>query len=212
MSTLLVACFLSTLLAPAFSGTCLTCTVKEGTCTENTTRSCDFTTHACATVSTDSYGSSSDTSRTCIEKSQCDKSATYVSNTSAVRLSTTCCNEDNCTSTIPTLPPITNFERNGKSCPYCITSYNLNCTAYADMLCTGDFNECFEMSVQYKDLGTFPEFETFSGCSSKSMCDFANVFINPIYGKNVTVICNTGTSLQLFTVLIILALAVSSVI
>uniref|UniRef100_A0A8C5WJD1 Sodefrin-like factor n=1 Tax=Leptobrachium leishanense TaxID=445787 RepID=A0A8C5WJD1_9ANUR len=109
--------------------------------------------------------------RDCVPKNQCNlQGSMSIINTHIHRIGVSCCNTDNCTPDLPTLPAVsTRF--NGLVCRTCVSTYSGWCYTDDTMQCTGNENMCLLQTTSI--TGAVSMRIVLRGCATKSLCDLS---------------------------------------
>uniref|UniRef100_A0A8C5QS38 UPAR/Ly6 domain-containing protein n=1 Tax=Leptobrachium leishanense TaxID=445787 RepID=A0A8C5QS38_9ANUR len=109
--------------------------------------------------------------RGCVPKNQCNlQGSISVINNAMNRIGASCCNTDNCTPDLPTLPAVsTRF--NGLVCRTCVSTYSGWCYTDDTMQCTGNENMCLLQTTSI--TGAVSMRIVLRGCATKSLCDLS---------------------------------------
>ncbi|KAM3921584.1 uncharacterized protein RB166_010994 [Leptodactylus fuscus] len=79
--------------------------------------------------------------RSCLNTSNCGFMGSMSNRQGRIWASMTCCNTDNCTPTIPTIPVVSTIP-NGVICPSCMSNDPSACSSSDTVTCTGDEDTC----------------------------------------------------------------------
>ncbi|XP_063291516.1 phospholipase A2 inhibitor gamma subunit B-like [Pelobates fuscus] len=143
---LITICLFSALLAPVHSKTCAKCFAPDQNECVGEKTSCVTEDQVCISVYQEITTADSSTqikfARGCGKKSECDISGSYSYLHEKVRVSTTCCPTDGCTPKFPELAPAGSSQKNGVSCPFCV-SEDSDCSSDITWDCTGNEDRCF---------------------------------------------------------------------
>uniref|UniRef100_A0A8C5QUQ4 UPAR/Ly6 domain-containing protein n=1 Tax=Leptobrachium leishanense TaxID=445787 RepID=A0A8C5QUQ4_9ANUR len=152
--------------------------------------------------------------RGCVPKNQCNfKGSLSVINNVMNRISSTCCDTDNCTPDLPTYKifpvyevttlaayflqlsvPAVSTRLNGLVCRTCFSADTDSCYTKDSMQCTGDENMCLLQTISI--TGKIVSLQTaLRGCATKSLCDLGRQ-TEEIAGHKVDTryICTSGTA------------------
>ncbi|XP_063800020.1 phospholipase A2 inhibitor and Ly6/PLAUR domain-containing protein-like [Pseudophryne corroboree] len=212
---LLFTCVLSVITATGYSINCIICGSSEEPSCNGMSATCSSSKHVCMSVYQASKASTAGSqekftfTRGCEKRSICGKSGTVTTNDVMYRLSTTCCDSDQCTPPAPTLPPISSSE-NGMSCPSCSSLNSLDCiSSGAKVKCTKDEDYCFLESSQKTD-GIHTTNIAVRGCASKGYCDLGTRYTELGSIKEKVEVTCSRSDMKIFSVLTLLGFATVS--
>ncbi|XP_041425702.1 phospholipase A2 inhibitor subunit gamma B-like [Xenopus laevis] len=130
--------------------------------------------------------------RSCFQESQCNKTGTFSAGEYKGKEISNCCTTDNCSPSTPTWKKTPEIQHNGWKCPSCVP-FPYDCVDTDEVSCSGDENYCFSQSLQIPGYGSVP----LSGCSTESLCQFANFSLNSNLKINSTAHC-TKANMSVF--------------
>ncbi|KAM4015672.1 uncharacterized protein ACNLHF_002316 [Anomaloglossus baeobatrachus] len=195
-SCLLLICILWSSSATGSALLCTSCSSLTSSQCTGPSVTCDSG-YQCASISSQTIyqGSLSPVSiRTCMpSSSQCGVTGSMNTQQGRMWTAISCCNTDNCTPTIPSLPSV-DSTLNGKVCSSCITTSSASCTSSNTMQCSGNENMCLLQSTQ--STGLVPLLGI-RGCATKSLCDLGtqNFDVTGVT-MQITFTCSGGTSVH----------------
>ncbi|XP_044134624.1 phospholipase A2 inhibitor NAI-like [Bufo gargarizans] len=192
MSSLIgILSLLSALAATSYALSCTQCFSKETTCS-GPSITCPSD-HQCGSAYTETTivgVKSTSLTRSCSPSSQCDLKGSVRIQQGHMRVSTSCCNTDNCAPNTPTYPT-TSSNPNGLVCRSCISADSTSCNTDDTIQCTGDENRCILQTTQVS--GSASESSAFRGCATKSICDIGSLSTNNEgVTSDVKFICTSG--------------------
>ncbi|KAM4650700.1 phospholipase A2 inhibitor and Ly6/PLAUR domain-containing protein-like [Discoglossus pictus] len=180
-------CIISAFITKGYSLSCIECSSKEGTTCSGRSRFC-FSEDSCISSIIKLSNNEQEQvifNRGCAQSRVCDQSGSLTD----AKISTTCCNTDDCTPITPTLPP-DNTTKNGVACERCLSDDLDNCNGNT-VKCTGDEDVCF--MAMYTELGSTSE-SVWKGCTSKQGCGLIKLLIEQQISVNTTSItCMSGS-------------------
>ncbi|XP_073457841.1 phospholipase A2 inhibitor and Ly6/PLAUR domain-containing protein-like [Aquarana catesbeiana] len=213
-SFLAVVCLISGLVTPGYAILCTNCSTGHTNltnCTGNTV-TC-ISNLVCVTLYRFSnIGSDGEHyfARGCGDKSICGKSgALGFPEAKKYRFSATCCQSDYCTPPTPVLPPL-KFNENGKTCPFCLYRYGIDCVHSENMTCTGDENMCALYNLTER-AGSAIDSSVLSACATEGFCDQGSWKMEA-GGIEMEISTKCGASAALYSALTLLILATASLI
>ncbi|KAM4651758.1 ly6/PLAUR domain-containing protein 8-like [Discoglossus pictus] len=190
MKPFLTVLILTAWVATGYSLSCIQCSSTETSTCTGLPRTCP-TEYACVSSITRT-GDGTIFNRGCDNIELCGKSGSGSIPETKLKFSYTCCNTDNCTPPIPTLPA-DNTMKNGVTCLGCRTFESDSCNGTA-VDCTGDENQCIKYINRSTREPTAPSL-ILQGCASKGLCEIAEVTKAEDFITEVT--CSSGSySLQ----------------
>ncbi|XP_040277167.1 phospholipase A2 inhibitor and Ly6/PLAUR domain-containing protein-like [Bufo bufo] len=192
MSSLIgILSLLSALAATSYALSCTQCISNETTCsgpsiTCPSGNQCGST----YTESTIAGVKSTSLTRSCALSSKCGLNGSVTLQQGHMRISTSCCNTDNCTLNLPTYAT-TSSTPNGLVCRSCISAVSTSCNTDDTVQCTGEENMCLLMKTHVS--GSVSASTAFRGCASKSICDIGreSASINEMI-RYVNYTCTSG--------------------
>ncbi|XP_071969193.1 phospholipase A2 inhibitor gamma subunit B-like [Engystomops pustulosus] len=179
VSLLGVLSFFSALAATSDALSCTQCISSSSTCSgNNVTCASGFTCGSTYIETVEAGTTTTLLNRTCTNLSRCSVTGSLSMTPGKIRMGITCCNSDNCTPSLPTLPA-QGSNPNGRSCPSCISTTGCNTTS--TIQCTGDENMCLVLITQIPGSVS----KTFRGCTTNSLCDLSSQS-QPVIMSNCT--------------------------
>ncbi|XP_073511829.1 phospholipase A2 inhibitor 25 kDa subunit-like [Phyllobates terribilis] len=167
MSSLtVILSLLSTLAATSYALRCTQCTSDTTTCTGSSV-TCPSGS-SCGTIYSESRAGIlmyTNLVRSCTLISQCNLIGSMTIQDGYMRMAISCCNSDDCTPNVPSLPKLNSTE-NGLVCRSCLSSDSTWCYTSDTMKCKGVEHMCL---LQTTKLGSFST--AIRGCATKSICD-----------------------------------------
>ncbi|XP_040277156.1 phospholipase A2 inhibitor and Ly6/PLAUR domain-containing protein-like [Bufo bufo] len=192
MSSLIgILSLLSALVATSYALSCTQCMSNEATCSGTSTtcpsgNQCGST----YTETTIAGAKSISLTRSCALSSQCGINGSVGLQQGHIRMSTSCCNTDNCAPDPPTYPT-TSSTPNGLVCRSCISAVSTSCNTNDTVQCTGDENMCLLMTT--KVSGSVSASTAIRGCASKTICDIGSLSASAGgVTSDVKFICTSG--------------------
>uniref|UniRef100_A0A8C5PIR5 UPAR/Ly6 domain-containing protein n=1 Tax=Leptobrachium leishanense TaxID=445787 RepID=A0A8C5PIR5_9ANUR len=190
--------FLAVLLALVSAGQALSCIQ----CVSFGNRSCDGLSVSCRldnvcgasyTVTTSGFSVVSRIyMRVCVPKNQCNLQGSVSVINVMSRFGGSCCNTDNCTPDLPTLPAV-NTTFNGLVCRTCVSADSDWCYTKDTVQCTGNENMCLLQTTSI--TGEVSMNTALRGCTTKSLCDLSQHTAEYAGQKlDVRFICTGGTA------------------
>ncbi|XP_075697018.1 phospholipase A2 inhibitor and Ly6/PLAUR domain-containing protein-like [Rhinoderma darwinii] len=172
-SLIAILSLLSALLAPSYALTCTvcsstlasTCSGSSNTCPSGSVCGSSYSEARAGGVTTQALV------RECTPTSQCNFIGSIGIPQGQTRMVTACCNTDNCTPTIPTLPSPSSVP-NGQVCRSCISLDSNWCYTSDTLQCTGNENMCLLQTT--KVTGSVSLSTAIRGCATKSVCDIGS--------------------------------------
>ncbi|XP_072282872.1 uncharacterized protein [Pyxicephalus adspersus] len=167
------------------SVTSTSCTGPSVTCASGYQCGAQYTASNAGTVSNNQY------TRTCFPENQCTLSGSLSTNGARIKSAVSCCNTDNCTPSLPSLPGDSSVS-NGLTCRSCVSADSTWCYTSDTIQCTGNENMCLLQTT--KISGSVSLSTAIRGCSTKSFCDFGSQS-SSIDGLSTEVkfICTSGS-------------------
>ncbi|XP_069804491.1 phospholipase A2 inhibitor and Ly6/PLAUR domain-containing protein-like [Dendropsophus ebraccatus] len=131
--------------------------------------------------------------RGCAPTNQCNITGSLTFQGGKVRISTSCCNSDNCNATSPTLPA-DNTTANGLTCRTCSTSTTDYCYTDSTLQCYGAETMCSRMAT-YITGSSGSATNSIRGCATPSVCNLLGNQQATYGSTNVAVItfCSSGS-------------------
>ncbi|XP_077312648.1 uncharacterized protein LOC143933575 [Lithobates pipiens] len=179
------------LVPSGFSLSCIKCINFSGTICTGSSETCQSG-YSCATSLSTSSGSSTLT-RGCSANNQCNITGSLTYTGGNVRISTVCCDTDNCTSAIPPLPTA-NSTLNSLSCSTCASGTSDYCSPSNTLQCTGLETLCGRMSTSL--TGSTTSASIVRGCATPSVCNLLGnqkVTYDGNINIAVTTYCSNGS-------------------
>ncbi|XP_040277191.1 phospholipase A2 inhibitor and Ly6/PLAUR domain-containing protein-like [Bufo bufo] len=173
MSSLIrILSLLSALAATSYALSCTQCMSNEATCS-GPSITCPSGNQCASTYTETTTAGMKSTSlgRICAPSSQCGFWGSVTLQQGHIRMSTSCCNTDNCAPDLPTFPT-TNSTPNGLVCRSCMSADSSWCYTDDTVQCTGDENRCLLMKTYVS--GSMSLSTAFRGCATKSICDIGS--------------------------------------
>ncbi|XP_044138562.1 phospholipase A2 inhibitor and Ly6/PLAUR domain-containing protein-like [Bufo gargarizans] len=192
MSSLIgILSLLSALAATSYALSCTQCFSSGATCS-GPSMTCPSGNQCGSAYTETTIAGAKSTSlvRTCAPSSQCGLKGSLGLKQGHMRMSTSCCNTDNCTPDLPTFPT-TSSTPNGLVCRSCISEDSTWCYTNDTVQCTGDENRCLLMTTYVS--GSVSASAAIRGCASKSICDIGSQSASAGgLTTNVKFICTSG--------------------
>uniref|UniRef100_A0A8C5W6X5 UPAR/Ly6 domain-containing protein n=1 Tax=Leptobrachium leishanense TaxID=445787 RepID=A0A8C5W6X5_9ANUR len=130
--------------------------------------------------------------RVCVPKNQCNLQGSVSVINVMSRFGGSCCNTDNCTPDLPTLPAV-NTTFNGLVCRTCVSADSDWCYTKDTVQCTGNENMCLLQTTSI--TGEVSMNTALRGCTTKSLCDLSQHTAEYAGQKlDVRFICTGGTA------------------
>ncbi|XP_040277122.1 phospholipase A2 inhibitor and Ly6/PLAUR domain-containing protein-like isoform X3 [Bufo bufo] len=173
MSSLIgILSLLSALAATSYALLCTYCISNETTCS-GTSITCYSGLQCGSTYTETTIAGMKSTSlgRICAPSSQCGLKGSVGLQQGHIRMSTSCCNTDNCAPDPPTYAT-TSSTPNGLVCRSCMSADSTWCYTDDTVQCTGDENMCLLMTTYVS--GSMSASTAIRGCASKSICDIGS--------------------------------------
>ncbi|KAM4703024.1 phospholipase A2 inhibitor and Ly6/PLAUR domain-containing protein-like [Rhinophrynus dorsalis] len=195
-SAIALASVLSVIITTGNSLSCIQCSGFSDIPCTGSSQNCSSSNDVCATTRIRNTGylwNSFYFIRSCINTTECGKSGTVSSLYVKTSSSTTCCNTDNCTPSIPSMP-VENNTANGLACPSYIETILEPCDIKNHTQCTGDQNYCIRYSTS-TTLGSTKSSLLFGGCATENVCSTTTSYISaPGMTMEVKRSCNNNAS------------------
>ncbi|XP_073457872.1 uncharacterized protein [Aquarana catesbeiana] len=173
---------------------CIKCINFSSTMCTGSSETCQSG-YSCATslsVTTLTSGSVSSTlTRGCVPNNQCNITGSLTFTGGNVSIATACCDTDNCTSAIPSVPTAIGT-LNNLTCSTCSSTTSDYCSSSNTLQCTGNETQCGRMSTSL--TGSMTSTSTGRGCATPSVCNLLGNQ-NVAYGNlniAVTTYCSNG--------------------
>ncbi|KAG8548769.1 hypothetical protein GDO81_024260 [Engystomops pustulosus] len=183
-----ILCLLSALTATSVGLSCISCFSLDATSCTGDSLTCTSK-NLCGSTYTENLVGGNITrsyNRGCLPSSECNLKGGISTNQGRIRSIISCCDTDNCSSSIPILPPFNN-DLNGVVCPSCVSSNSTGCNPSETIKCKGDEKVCFTQTIKHgSTVITY-----IRGCTTRSVCDFASREGSPLEGEFV---CMSGVS------------------
>ncbi|XP_044130978.1 phospholipase A2 inhibitor and Ly6/PLAUR domain-containing protein-like [Bufo gargarizans] len=192
MSSLIgILSLLSALAATSYALSCTQCISSGATCSGPSITCPSGNQCGSAYTETTIVGAKSmSLTRSCAPSSQCGLKGSVGIQQGHMRMSTSCCNTDNCTPGPPTFPT-TSSTPNGLVCRSCISADSTSCNTDDTVQCTGDQNRCLLMTTQVS--GSASASAAIRGCATKSICDIGSQSVSAGgVTTDVKFICTSG--------------------
>ncbi|KAG8548386.1 hypothetical protein GDO81_025610 [Engystomops pustulosus] len=180
---------LSALAATSAALSCVECSSSSSTCTGSSVTCTSG--YMCGSEYTETVAGGSTSvslTRSCVASSQCSFTASLTTSQGKIRMATSCCNNDNCTAALPTLPA-QSTNSNGVTCRSCVSADSTWCYTPDTIQCTGNETMCILQTTQITGLLS----TAVRGCSTKSLCDLGSQSTS-VEGTAIKVqfICTSG--------------------
>ncbi|XP_068099206.1 location of vulva defective 1-like [Hyperolius riggenbachi] len=173
-----ILCVLSALTATGYSISCHLCVSADSSSCPAVSVLCP-TNHVCGLKYTNMTINGHSTvlySRHCSPPELCNITGSMTIPSGTVQTSTSCCNSDNCTPSIPTLSSNTN-DTNDVTCRSCLTVNSDWCYTSDTITCTGSETTCLLQTT--KITGSSQQvLMAMRGCATKNICSFGSQSFN----------------------------------
>ncbi|XP_071969202.1 phospholipase A2 inhibitor and Ly6/PLAUR domain-containing protein-like [Engystomops pustulosus] len=185
---------ISALTVTGLSLSCTKCIDFNGAQCTGSSETCSSGSSCATALSVTTVGSSNQSltlSRGCAPVNQCNITGSLTFQGGYVRISTTCCNSDSCSSTSPTLPA-TSSQGNGLTCRTCSTDTTDYCYTGDTLQCHGDETMCGRLSTSLTGSATVTN--AIRGCATPSVCNILGTQQSTYGSLNVVVktYCSSG--------------------
>ncbi|KAM3920790.1 phospholipase A2 inhibitor and Ly6/PLAUR domain-containing protein-like [Leptodactylus fuscus] len=177
--TAIAIVFLVTCLTSGWSLKCMQCSGFSTTPCTGTVQDCPSPSDVCGTTVIRTRGerwTSFYYIRSCVNMTECFNNASVTGLYSTTASQTTCCFDNNCTTSIPTVPPV-NLTLNGLTCPSYVATNLEPCDIKNVSVCTGDQVQCVRYSAS-TTLGSTSSSLFLGGCATESTCSVPSSSIN----------------------------------
>ncbi|XP_044134623.1 phospholipase A2 inhibitor and Ly6/PLAUR domain-containing protein-like [Bufo gargarizans] len=167
-----ILCLLSALVATSYALSCTHCFSNEATCS-GPSLTCSSGQH-CGTTYRETIAAglkSISLTRSCTLATQCGFRGTVGIQHGNIRMGTSCCNSDNCTPSLPSLP-IRSSYTNGLVCRSCKSDDSARCHTADTIECTGDENMCLLQTTH--ESGSASASSAIRGCATESICNLGS--------------------------------------
>ncbi|XP_068099397.1 phospholipase A2 inhibitor NAI-like [Hyperolius riggenbachi] len=190
---LLIAAVLLAITATGHALSCTECVGAGDKICKGTSKLCPEGNYSCllmcAVTSVGSMVTMSMNVRQCGLSSLCSKTGSLSLPNGRFRTSITCCDEDHCTPTTPSIPQYVEG-KNGMKCPACFVNDSKSCSSVSWMNCFGGEKMCITQVTN--TTGAINASTVARGCATESLCDPPRQVWN--LGKMVVDLENTCTT------------------
>ncbi|CAH2318624.1 Hypothetical predicted protein [Pelobates cultripes] len=178
-------CVLSAIVGTGHSLSCVECVSSSGTTCLGTTTTCSNGSVCGSQYTVGKVGSVTTTLfvKACVFQDQCSMNGSITFNEGSTRTGISCCNTDNCTPPVPSLPQLST-QQNGLTCRSCISGTSNWCYTSDTIQCTGNEDMCLLQATTIAGLKT-----AIRGCATKSICDLGSQTVT----DTVKITCTSGT-------------------